>query len=216
MSHFAASHSILPFDAKTSRSLDGQRLAKVWYKTPRDGTAKKASVCVSIPVLKEIPDSALPALMPHLLGLVHGVQDAIIRERYEAGAQFITDSDISVAACIEFLNAEATGNRLTKESIEAWFTEKLADSLTVAFADRLGMSDTPSEAEVKKLELHVRSYKEKFAGLAGGRTSYAPEIAGKLLAVLDLVEDTGDMLTDRFRTRLQKMKEMDSVELLGL
>lgn len=216
MSQISTTHSIVAFDSKTSKAFDGQRLSKVWYKGKK--AEEKKPVCVSIPrVLSIMVDTeVLEQLKPQVIAMIEGAQDKIVRERYETGATSIADSDISIQACIAWLQEEAVGGRLTKEYIVQWFSESLEEPLLVAIADKLGVGDTPSELEAKKLEQAVNVFRDSFAQLAGGATRFAPEKARKMLKVLELVQD--DTLAAKFQVRLEKMltREEETEEMLGL
>lgn len=216
MSNISTSHNIVEF-TKTSKALDGQRLSKVWYKGKK--AEEKKPVCVSIPRVLSIMVGAeeLEQLKPQVLDMILGAQDKIVRERYEQGATSISDSDISIAACIAWLQEESAGGRLTKEYIIQWFSESLSDKLLVAVADKLGIGDTPSELEAKKLEQAVNVFKDSFAQLAGGATRFQPEKARKMLKVLELIEEE-NTLADKFQTRLEKMlvEKVETEEMLGL
>lgn len=215
MSTISNIHSIVAFDSKSSKAYENQRLAKVIYKTSRTtGVKEKNSVCVSVPKL-ELTDEEALMFKPYLIQYLEGVQDSIIRAKYEEGKTSIHSSDISSHAMLDWLEEDSKGGRLTKEYITGWFNNSLADSLTVAIADKLGVSDTPSEMETKKIEQMVNVYRDKFASLAGGKTSFAVDIATKLQKALEFAE-ADDVLAARFNARLEKMKEQNSADLLGL
>lgn len=210
-------YDIQPFDSKTSRPREGMRLAKIGYKTPKNGAPKKQSVCVSVPhfSLDSVAATTLQLLMPHFEAYCEGVQDSIIRERSEEGAVLITASDISAERVLEYLDADARGDRLTKELVQEWFDSALLESITVAFADKFGIGDEPTDAESRKLNQAITVYRDKFASMAGGRTSFSKEVATKLHKVLELdTEDSG--ITVRFRNRLQKMMTDEGDILEGL
>lgn len=209
MSTLTNTHTFLPFDSKTSKPYAGQRLVKVLYKTPKNSTEeKRQSVCVSIPQMNEsLSDVQLVRLMPHIQNMLETVQDGICKDAHENKALAVTDAMLSVDAIIEYLDTEILGDRLTKEKVEAWFVDSgLRDSLAVAFANKLGISDAPTQAEEKKLNQALAVYADKFASMAGGKTSFAPDVAIKLQAALSVIDpvDAGTIGT-RFATRLDKM-----------
>lgn len=218
MSLVTNAHAVVPFDAKTSKPFDGQRLAKVTYKTPRSGNIadKKQSICVSIPIIAAVDiTDHIQSFVPHIVALCKSSQDSIIKELYEAGASNITDGDISVGKILDYLAEESKGNRLTKEIIVDWFDASLADILTVAFAEKMAISDTPTDVESKRLEQTVNVYRDKLASLAGGKTCFPADVAIKLQKALELA-DSDDVMAQRFRERLVKMQQNDTIDLLGL
>ena len=219
MSHFPSTHLVTAFDSAKSQALSGQRLAKIRYKTTAKQAAKFPSVCVSVPPLadSEIMDN-LPALKVHIRAMLEQAQDGVIRSLYEAAGGNLTsvqDSDISVAACIGYLNAEAEGGRLTKETIESWFDSSLAEYVTALIAEKLGYSDDLTPEQEHTISRHVKGYKDMYSALAGGKTMYQPNQIASLRKVLGLV-DTDDLATKldaRLTGMLSKPKMEDLLEL---
>lgn len=218
MSIISTAHTTFNYDSKKSVALEGQRLAKVLFKTTANVTAPMASQAVSVPFLKdEVVAENLLALTPHILCMLEDAQNEIIRAKLleTGGSCTVHDSEITAQCCIAYLNEAAKGNRLSKESIAAWFTQNVADVLSIAIADKLGMSDIPSDAEVKKLNKIVSDYSEKFQALAGSKTVYSPEIAQKLVRALE-VSGCEDRLAQQFTVKLKGMKEQIAADLLAL
>lgn len=203
-------HSVVAYDPKSTKAFTGQRLSKVTYKTVTDKDSplcgiKRDSKCVSLPIFKadEVISQA-QALAPYVIEYLQGVQDKIVRERIDAGASSIAMEEISIAGCIEYLDSNNESGRLTKESVAAWFNEAIADALTVTLAERLGISEVPTDAESNKIIAVVEAFKGKIASLAGGKTAYEPKVCKSLLNALELAP-SGDVLATRFTARLNKM-----------
>lgn len=210
-----AAHSVVTYDPKSSKPFTGQRLSKVTYKTITDKAnalygVKRESKCVSLPLItaKEV-ESNIIALTPHFIEFLHGVQDKIVRERVDEGAKHITTDEVSIAGCVEWLESNNESGRLTKESVAAWFQETIAESLAVTLAERLGVSDVPSDEESNKILAVVEAFKGKVSSLAGGKTAYEPKVCKSLITALELAP-AGDALAVRFTTRLTKMIEESS------
>lgn len=216
MSNVSNTHDVIAYVSGTTKALSGQRLAKVTYKKDKETGIKKESRAVSIPAIatNDIQEN-LAVLLPAIRSFLESQQDAIVRKLVDSGASVVQDSDISMAAIASFAEEENTGARLTKESIGAWFDTGIADTLRVAFADRLGLSNTPTADEMFRVETAVATYKDKFAAMAGGKTSYIPEVAEKLAKALEFAADD-DEIAVKFRTRLEKMKTVAAVDMLGL
>lgn len=207
-----ASHNVVPYVSGTTKPFTGQRLATVTYKTVKDSTSalfnvKRESKAVSLPVIEDTAISSnLAALLPHVRVMLNKVQDAIIREALDAGNNVlhITTEQVSIAACVEFLENSNESGRLTKETVATWFTDTIADVLMVTLADKLGVSDTPSDAESKQIEAIVAGFKDKVSALAGGKTSYEPKLCESIKKCLALAP-SDDILSARFTARLDKM-----------
>lgn len=218
-------HSIVPFVSGESKAMNGQRLAKVGYKETTDKkTGKKSqkfpSVCASVPFV-ETSDvlEKVESLMPHIKAMLADVQDKIVRSLYESSEgqlQSISDDELSVNACIGFLEAESEGGRLTKEAVQNWFDGNLADNLTVYIAEKLGFND-PTENQMVQIEQHVKGYREVLASLSGGATSLAiPQIKGCRKA-LELLGNEDDLMAQKLGKRLDAMEKPVMVkELLEL
>lgn len=218
MSTLSQTHDVIPNEDKKAVALTGQRLVALYWKLTeamkKSGvTEAHKPVAVSIPPL-EISENQLLAVRPYIVGYFQDVQDKLIREKIESGAAFIQDSDISLEACVSYLTTSTKSNHLTREGVEVWFSDTLADALTVAFAEKLGLSDTPSELEARKLDTLVALYKNKFASLASPKTKYPKAVSQNLLKALELVGED-DSIALKFKSRLAGM-DVDPVEMLGL
>lgn len=213
-------HTVVPFVAGETKPLSGQRLAKVGYKTTAKTPAKFPSIAVSVPQI-QVADvrENYDALLPHIATLLENAQDGIVRSLYESrdGAlSEVSDDDISVRACIAFLDAEAAGDRLTKDAIQRWFDRELKDSLYVLVAEKLGFtSGDPSEAQDRTIQKHVQVYRDVFSMLAGGKTILQEkQIKGckTALSLIDL-DDLGKKLESRLNVMEKKERIEDLLEL---
>ena len=209
------------YDSKNSKAADGTRMLKVLFKNTEKVKAPMPSKFISAaPIagseLQEVLQN--PRFAPHALSILHNAQMELVRARLLAEGEgcMIDDSDYSVAKCLDYLDEEAKGNRLSKESITAWFQSDVADMLTVAIADKLGLPDTPSDVESSKVAAMVADYSSKFAGLAGSKTVYSPEIAQKLVRALEVAGADSEGLGLQFKSKLLGMKEKPVADLLGL
>lgn len=205
-------HSIVDYDPKSTKAFTGQRLSKVTYKTITDKEhplcgVKRPSKCVSLPLIAVADVIANAAVLaPAVVEFLHGVQDKIVRERVDENAASISMNEISIAACVEWLESNSESGRLTKETVSTWFAETVAEPLTVVLADKLGVSEVPTDAESNKIIAVVEAFKGKIAALAGGKTAYEPKVCTSLISALALAP-AGDALATRFTNRLTKMIE---------
>jgi hypothetical protein len=218
MSNFITTHKATELTGK-SVAFDGQRLAKVTWKTTAKVTAPMANQCVSVPRIQpEQVQEEQAALYPFIVAMLEESQDSIMRGLLlakGAGCE-IQDSEISIAACLAEMAEVAKGNRLSKDSIAAWFDSEAVDMLTIAVADKLGISDTPSEAETKKVAAIVADYSTKLQALSGSKTSYSPEVAIKLQRALEVAEVLTTPYGAMFHAKLEAMKVKPQADMLGL
>lgn len=223
MSNFSPAHTVTAFDAKKSQPLTGQRLAKIRYKTTAKQDAKYPSVCASVPYISDdtIDNTVTIAkLLPHIRAMLETAQDGVIRSLYESAGgvlAHVTDTDISVDACIGYLEAESTGGRLTGEFINAWFEGSLAEYVTALVGEKLGYGETGELTPEQSVTVsrHVNGYKGMYAALAGGKTMYQPNQIASLRRVLALADsdDTGSKLDARLAKMLDAPKIEELLEL---
>ena len=131
MSNISNTHQFIKLEKNTT-ALSGQRLVRLIAKGAR-GTGDKnphltESLAVSIPTIQmEDVVNVIDQLIPHVIAMLGDTQDKIIREwRLESGRDEVHDNQISIAACIEWLNENSTGERVTREYLGEWFTSEYA------------------------------------------------------------------------------------------
>lgn len=221
-----SNHSVVTYDPKSSKPFTGQRLSKVTWKTCNDKASpyyniKRESKCVSLPLVTSDEISTnLAILTPHITAFLHGVQDKIVREMLDSGNNVVSIStnEVSITAICEYLESSDESGRLTKDGINLWFDNVVSDSLAAVLADRLGVSEVPTDAQSARVLEAVAAFKGKIAALAGGKTMYEPKVCKSLLSALELAP-ADDVLAVRFGARLQKMiveseKMVDLMDLL--
>jgi hypothetical protein len=219
MSNFSTAHTVTRFDSKKSQALSGQRLAKVGYKTTAKTPAKFPSVCASVPFLgNDAISENIPALMGHIRGMLENAQDGVLRSLYESSGgtlTHVTDSDLSIAACIGFLDAESQGSRLTKEFIESWFSDSVQEYLVAIIAEKLGYDGELSVEQDATIARHVNGYKGLYSSLAGGKTMLQDNQINSLRKVLELIDsdDTSVKLLARLNAMQNKPKMEELLEL---
>ena len=215
MSNVSTAHTVNKFVAGKSEALSGQRLAKVGYKSTAKNPAKFASVCASVPYILNDPiKDNMEALIPHIRTMLENAQDGVIRSLYESSdgtLTQVTDQDISIQACINFLEAESQGSRLTKEYLQEWFKNTVQEPLSFVIGIKLGFvpADAESfdvtEAQAATIEKACNGYRDLFASLAGGKTMLQEKQIDSLIKALDMTE-TSDEIGNKLRARLDAMK----------
>lgn len=217
MSNVSTRHAVTPFVSGESKPLSGQRLARVGYKKTKENPNPLQSVCASIPFVAVPSPEQITRLMPHIGNMLEAAQDGIFRSMYESshGAlRDITDDDISIDACISYLDAAAAGDRLSADAIKAWFAQNVADNLIVMIAEKLGY-DELTEDNLATVQKHVRIYEDVACMLAG--KSILAEKQRKSLRVALSLSPSQDAMHDRLIAKLdamEKKKEADFLELL--
>jgi hypothetical protein len=223
MSNISSTHTVTAFDSAKSQAFVGQRLVKATYKsTKKDGKvipAKFSNVCASIPVVTyaEI-EPHLEALKTHIVELLQKSQDGVFKSIYEAKQGVMSevqDADISVLACIGYLEAESSGGRLTKEFLESWFVTDVLETAYLVFADKLGYSGDLTPEQDGTILKHLNGYKDMISALSGGRTIYTPQQVKNLQKLLALIPESDTGL--KLEKKLQAMIEVKPIaEMLEL
>lgn len=211
MSAFDGQHLVGKFVAGKSQALTGQRLCKVGYKETKKTKKVADSVCVSVPVITEeqIVDAPITALIPHIRGMLEKAQDGIVRAMYESSEFKLTavsDADLSIAKCIDWLEQEETGGRLTVEAIKEWFKQSMLVNVQ-AFAElKLTGKFAGDELSVKVKQV-CNQYEGMFTAISGGKTQYTNAQIDFLEGALGMLEDGEDEMAEKLIGRMSKMRE---------
>lgn len=214
MSLVSQFHNMNLFIAGKSEPLTGQRLAKIGYKKTKDNPNPLPSVCVSVPHIDpQAVISNINRLLPYIGTMLENAQDGIIRSLYESKHGALTtihDADISVDACIAFLEAESTGGRLTGDFLGAWFDANMAENLTVVIADKLKFDLSTPEQE-QTVAKHLNGYKGLIVSLAGNKTILQPNQIAGIRKALE-VSANDDATVSRLRAKLDAMEKKEKIE----
>jgi hypothetical protein len=207
-------HTVVPFVSGETQAMAGQRLLKIGYKgrAQKDGTTKKArfnSVAASVPQIDPAQiQEHMQRLIPHIGTMLENVQDSVARSLYESSGGLLGelgDDDISIPACLNFLEAEANGSRLTAERIKEWFVSELQDNLSVWSAEKFGFTD-PNAAQMETVNQQVNAYCAVFASLSGKNLSMEKSKIAKLRNALSLCADDGSEIAQKISTRLTALE----------
>ncbi len=204
----------LPYDPKAPTSEKGRRTIAVLYKVAKTGKnagiKKGNNVCLLVPPLSisEIENN-IDKLMPHVLAMCEVEQNKIAKTLHISGGDdvLVSPTEISIDSIIRSLEAERVSTRLNKETVQSWFDTELADSLTILFADKLGLSDSLTQNEEDKLNSLVGVYKTKFSNLASNVVTYQPAEAEKLMIAMDKcdIDMKNDIIAAKLGEKLDKM-----------
>ena len=203
---------------------ENHRLSLIMYKTPKDKKndatyVRPNNMAVSVPRIKV---SVTPAcLQDALQACFEDLQDSLIRKLYEdareAGKSVVSlsDAQIDFQACADFSAANAVNGKLSKDLLNKWFDESLAETLTVALANALKLPDEPSEAEAAKLEAAVLQHKKLIVELASPRANMPESVAKSLQKAVALAED--DKVKHSLQSKLNVFLQPKEVTLnIGL
>lgn len=203
------------FHTETSKAvLPNTRLAVIRWKATKekDGSMKpaRAAVCVDIP---KVEVSVTPAVLATALNAAFlDLQDEFIRtkveEAYAAGKEslFFTYDELSTENLANYLSAKATSGKLSGDTIAAWFTANLRDTLEEKFA---AIPDVTDEQVAKA----VKDYGDSFTKLASPAWNPPTKLATQLQSAAKQAKE--DRVTTQLLARLENMlkPKTESLEL---
>lgn len=214
MSQISDRHTVVPFISGETKAFADQRLAKVGYKKTAKIPNPLPSIAVSVPnVNPEDIVTNLQSLLPHIGTMLENVQDSVIRSLYESSEgtlSSVADSDISVRACISFMEAESNGSRLTAEKIKTWFVSELRDNFSVVIAEKLKLDDVDSPVVTQKLN----AYQELFCALSGKQVFMSPGHITALTSAISYAESSESEITEKLVKKLAELSAKPIEELL--
>lgn len=221
MSVISSTHSLSLFTSGVSKPLHDQRLAKITYKPRENKPAKFASVCASIPMIREITEENLDAFLPHLVKVMENAQDGIIKAAYESnGGKMISirDEDINETAILNFLNAESSGSRINADMVNTWFDLNVKDNLSVMLAGVLKFDDELNEEQQVVVNKHVGVYKDIMALIAGKQVHLQGQQQKAIRKCFELADtDSSDSVHSKLVERFDSIcGQKDIGEILGL
>lgn len=173
------------------------------------------SISVPTPVIDISPSILSDILSKSYLSII----SSFIRERVVDTDPFtrlglvIPASELTPSAIALWHNTNNSGGgRLSGEAIGEWFDSDLADPLLVALANKMSLSDTPTEKETAALDRAISEHRIRYCKLAGPQTNYKPPVAEALLRALKLspVTTTSEKLAKKLTTFLAPKDEDDA------
>lgn len=181
------------------------------------------SLAIEVP---ELTDAELaeylanPTVRLSVLGYVESLRDSWLKAQASVGVKTVQYSSINVANVASHLNAsvKAAGlGQLSEASISSYFEDNMRDMLIVAFADRLGLGDNATDAQVKKLEQLCNQTRDNLKKLASRKQVVFDEKIRKALEWALSSTDAGDSMHVRLQQKLavNTVTEEDVLSSLG-
>ena len=191
--------------------LEGQRLVKCLYKTPKGKTKPShPNEYVLVPTA-HLADSVLrensERLLPYISAFLRAEEDRLIKEAHKKQSKGFGASWFSLDKILAALDEAGKSGRLKKEDIENWFMQYMYEPLEVAFAEKLGLTEESSKEELLKIETIVETYKARLASLASGKVWYKEADKEALLRALEVTGVAATEIGTKLQHRLEGMKE---------
>jgi len=197
--------------------VSGFRPVKCLYKinpTTKVAAGANSYIYIVDAITEDAVKERLAEFLPYFVNYLQEQENEIIKGLHKSGSVYLADNATGIDTVLERLEASGTGNRLNKEKIEAWFDTSMSGKLAEAFAAKMGVSDTSTDAELEKLQGIIDTYKRKFSGLASGKVIYRAEEAEVMQKALTVTGADESMIGSRFVARLERMKKVDDNSLL--
>lgn len=208
----------MPMDAtKKAKLASGNRWCKLIKKG--DNSKLPESLAVEVPALGSIASyMQQPVIADAVAEFIASLQDAYIKSRAVAGATGIQYSELNAVKLAEFVATSEDSGRvgqLSSERITAWFEAEARDLLLVALSERLGITETATEQEIKRLEQIANQTRDNLAKLASKKpVHFDNRVRAALEWALD-VTSSGDNMTLRLKDKLNAPAEVDMLASLG-
>jgi hypothetical protein len=223
-----------PYDSQlTIADIAGLRTVKVLYRFKDESKRDKVNSYVRIPN-RHLSESSILAriddLMPFVTSYLESIEDGMIKELHSKGQLNIYPESLSLDKILEVLESTTNNGRLTKELIGNWFDEVLSDSLTTAFATKLGLDlaeeslaiaidsgDEETLRKIARIEQVVAMYKDKLESLASPKVSFKEEDQAALLGMFNKIPDVlENSVGRRLHSRISNMANKEDELLLSL
>jgi len=214
------SAAFVPMDSIKGKSVSsGNR----WCKLIKKGENSKLgmSLAVEVPEITGLADySQYPAITAYLIDALHGLQAEAVKQRAIAGDKVLQFSALSVAnleAVAVAINESSGIGQLSEERIKSWFDADARELVLVALADRLGISESATEGDIKRIEQVANQMRDNLAKLSSRKPVQFDERVKKALNMALDASDTGDNMTGRLREKLNQTVGADDMLMnLGL
>lgn len=199
---------------------EGFRLAVIRWKSMSDKPKLSPDRCVMVRKLHlTIEPSCLQTAFQQAF---EDIQDAFIRECIESdirngkAPQPIAQSQLSASSIAEWNSQKSSGERLTKDAIEAWYQQDLHELLVIALAESKGFNEDnpPSDQVLADCEVSAKKHRDLLSKLASPTFTIGnPVVMKQLQNAVALSSDTtvGAKLATRLANIAKAQNEMDSL-----
>ena len=218
MSNIDTRHNVLPFESGKSKPLNGQRMAKIGYKTTKKQVAKYKNHFVSVPPLNmdEIKSRA-DDLAVFLIPVLESAQDGIIKSLFESSGGTLTsvsDEEISISSCIAYLHAQMADEKML---LGSWFDSDIAEAMTPIVCAKLGFDGELTTDQELKIISVLDQYRELVQRLANTKDVIEPGQRKLIRRMIELSECEDSFALDKVNARLDALdKKPDMAALLEL
>lgn len=214
------SAQFVPMDSvKAIKPSTGHYFAKLIKKG--ENSKLPESLAIEVPFPHSLAAyMAQAGLVDYLTEAMQALQDNYLKARAASGVVQVQYEELTPANLAQFYaDSAANGGigQLSEERIIGWFEASARDMLIVALADRLGISETATDADVKRMEQIANQTRDNLKKLSSKKPVHFDERITKALNWALDVTESGDNMTARLRNRLNtpNVDQVNMADALG-
>jgi len=215
MSVISNIHTAIVYEAKGANKTvaqNGQRLVVTIAKADKDGNYGphlQQTMATSVPILGRADiDWGLSSVRDAATEYFQTIQNKIVADRIKSGQREVSTDQIGMAAIIDYINTDATGDKWDAARIASWFDDTLAEPIGIALIAK-GFDDA-------KWQASLNAYKKLIADTFSSRGTIARAKAVAIDKAFKLIESPDATLV-RFQGRIDKvLNEVSLDDALGL
>lgn len=221
MSIISNRSSVVKYTSGETQALSGQQLIIAHYKTDKTTGIKPDSKAVSLPlVTNEAILESISGLYPAIQKLVYDAKVEMFKDALEENPNMvdIEQTKLDLSAVITYLNETVKSERISKDSISAWFDNTASSYLSVPIATKLGITAETPETSEKYLQLNetLESYKVTFAKFAGVNVSLSNDAIQAVKKALSFITSENDNVKQYILAKIDKITNQPKADLLAL
>jgi hypothetical protein len=209
MSVISNIHTATPYDAKTTKPFEGQRLVVTIAKKDKDGNYGphlQVTQATSIPTLMRADiDFSLASVQDACVDYFKTIQNAIISDRIKEGHKEVRTQDLSASAIIDYLSSESVGDKWDSERVAQWFTDYVA----VPFTEKL----IENGCDDSQINVKLAVTGKRFSEALSSRAKIPTQVAEALTRVLKLSTDSDGVVYKRFYAKLNPPTVADVLDI---
>ncbi len=180
------------------------------------------SMAVAVPEFtrKDIAEAIAkyPNLVDEFIRTLYAAQREIIMTLAAAGTKTLQYSDITLDKVAASVKPKESAAKLSKDAIISWYSSQ-ADVMAVAIASRLGVSESPTDADMSRISMVSAQVRDNLAKLAAPNVSYDSRVKDSLNWALDSIiaaelDDSG--MVERLKAKLNPADAAGGIDLADM
>jgi hypothetical protein len=194
----------------------GYRFCRLIAKGENSTLAQSYAVEVpAITTAQMLQAASYPALAAVMIASLEKLQDGICKRELgttagsnaagsnAAGSNVITYSTLSLDELARFAEEDTNIGQLSEERIASWFESDVREMLIVALAERLGITETATDSEIKRCEQIANQTRDNLKKLSSKKpVMFDERVKAALNWALDSAAASDDTMAARLNSKL--------------